>query len=64
MQELVVAQKGQADTALVSFGFSPIGEGTRHLKPLSCFPFWPRQGGKYPSWRRLSAAAWRRKVAL
>jgi hypothetical protein len=40
------------------------GEGTRHLKPASYFPFWTRQGRKYPSWRRLSAAVWRSKVAL
>jgi hypothetical protein len=39
-------------------------EGTWHLKPASYFPFWTRQGGKYPSWRRLSGAAWRRKAAL
>jgi hypothetical protein len=40
------------------------GEGTRHLKPASYFPFWTQHGGKYPNWRRLSAAAWRRKAAL
>jgi hypothetical protein len=33
------------------------GEGTWHLKPASYFPFWTRQGGKYPSWRRLSTTA-------
>jgi hypothetical protein len=40
------------------------GEGTQHLKPALYFPFWTRQGGKYPSRRRLSAATWRRKAAL
>jgi hypothetical protein len=40
------------------------GEGTWHLKPVSYFPFLTRPGGKYPNWRRLSTAAWRRKAAL
>jgi hypothetical protein len=55
---------GQADTTVPSFGFSPIRGETRHLKPPSYIPFWTRQGGKYPSWRRSLAAAWRRKAAL
>jgi hypothetical protein len=40
------------------------GEGTRHQKPTSYFPFWTQLGGKYPSWRRLSIVTWRRKVVL
>jgi hypothetical protein len=48
---------GQADAALTSFGFSPIRGGDAHQKPTSYYPFWTRQGGKYSSWRRLSAAA-------
>jgi hypothetical protein len=38
--------------------------GTRHQKPVPYFPFWTRQGGKYLSSRRLSAATWRRKATL
>jgi hypothetical protein len=36
----------------------------RYLKLVSYFPFLTQQRGKYPSWRRLSAATWRRKAAL
>jgi hypothetical protein len=79
MQELVITQKGMEDLRasragdgqrVWSFlGQRPLasalsGEVMWHLKPVSCFPFWTRQGEKYPSWRRLSAAAWRRKAAL
>jgi hypothetical protein len=55
---------GQADAALASFGFSPIQGGDAAPKAGVVLPFWTRQGGKYPSWRRLWAATWRRKATL
>jgi hypothetical protein len=64
MHELAITQKDLED-----LWASRDGDGQRvwsflDLKLMSYFPFWTRQGGKYPSWRRLSAAIWGRKATL
>jgi hypothetical protein len=55
---------GQADAALASFGFSRIRGGGAVPEAGVVLPLLDSARRKYPSWRRLSAAAWRRKVVL
>jgi hypothetical protein len=40
------------------------GAGTQYQRLVLCSRFLTQPGGRYPSWRRLLAAAWRRKVML